>query len=228
MGESVGVDRGVRLLAALSDGTTIENIRPGSRFQALVERHQRALDAASRKDVAGRVLNRSDRARVVAARRFGRALEREANARRDWLHKVSRTIVQRFDFIALEALRVSSMTRRAKGSLGKPGIGVRAKASLNRAVLDAGFGILARLIREKAAYAARTVIEVNARFSSQTCAMCGHVCKESREGPLFACVRCGHVADADVNAAQVILLRAESPPKRAPGETARDWQHHAA
>jgi putative transposase len=98
---------------------------------------------------------------------------------------------------------------------------------LNRALLDAGFGKLAILIREKAAYAGRTVIEVDARYSSQTCAACGHVSKESREGPAFACVRCGHGADADVNAAQIILLRAESPPMRAPG-TARGRQHDAA
>ncbi len=160
-------------------------------------------------------------------RRLARAKEREANARRDWLHKVSREIVRRFDRIALEALRLRSMTRSAKGTSEVPGVGVRAKAGLNRALLDAGFGILATLIREKAEYAARTVIEVDARYSSQTCAACGCVCKESREGPCFTCVRCGHAADADVNAAQIILLRAESPPKSAPG-TARGRQHDAA
>jgi putative transposase len=226
-GRSVGIDRGIRVLAALSDGTMIENLRPGSRRGAGVERHQRALDSATHKDAAGRVLNRRDRVRMSAVRRVARAKECEANVRRDWLHKVSRTIVGRFDRIALESLRIRSMTRSAKGTLEVPGAGVRAKAGLNRALLDAGFGMLATLIREKAAYATRTVIEVNARYSSQTCAACGCVCKESREGRRFACVRCGHTADADVNAAQVILLRAESPPMRAPG-TARGRQHNAA
>jgi putative transposase len=226
-GCSVGIDRGIRVLAALSDGTMIENLRPGSRRRAVVERHQRALDAVTVKDAIGRPLNTKAPVRVAAVRRLARAKEREANARRDWLHKVSRDLVQRFDRIALEALRLRSMTRSAKGTPKKPGIGVRAKAGLNRALLDAGFGKLATLIREKAEYAARTVIEVDARYSSQTCAACGCVCKESREGPRFACVRCGHAADADVNAAQVILLRAESPPTRAPG-TARGRQHDAA
>ncbi len=226
-GSSVGVDRGIRVLAALSDGTTIENLRPGSRRKAVVERHQRALEAVTVKDAIGRPLNAEDPARIAAVRRLARAKEREANARRDWLHKVSRMIVQRFDRIALEVLPLRSMTRSAKGTPEQPGVGVRAKAGLNRALLDAGFGMLASLIREKAAYATRTVIEVDARYSSQTCAACGHVCKESREGPFFACVRCGHEADADVNAAQVILLRAESPPMSAPG-IARGRQHDAA
>jgi putative transposase len=179
----------------------------------VVERHQRGLDAVTVKDAIGRPLNTKDPVRLAALRRLARAKEREANARRDWLHKVSREIVRRFDRIALEAL--------------VPGVGVRAKAGLNRALLDAGFGMLASLIREKAEYAARTVIEIDARYSSQTCAACGCVCKESREGPCFTCVRCGHAADADVNAAQVILLRAESPPKSAPG-TARGRQYVAA
>lgn len=226
-GRSVGIDRGIRVLAALSDGTTIENVRAGSKRAARIERHQRALDAVTVKDARGRPLNRRDPVRLAAVRRVARAKEREANARRDWLHKVSRHIVQRFDRIGLEKLRLRSMTRSAKGTPATPGTNVRAKAGLNRALLDAGFGMLATLIREKAAYAARTVIEVDPGYSSQTCAACAYVCKESREGPYFTCVRCGHEADADVNAAQVILLRAESPPTRAPGN-ARDRQHDAA
>jgi putative transposase len=119
------------------------------------------------------------------------------------------------------------MTRSAKGTIEEPGTNVRAKSGLNRALLDAGFGMLETLIREKAAQAARTVVSVNPRYTSQTCAECGHVTKASREGSQFACVRCGHQADADVNAARVILLRAELPPTRAPS-TARGRLHDAA
>jgi transposase len=48
-GERVGVDRGIRVLAALSDGTKIANIRPGSARTAVVERHARKLDALTKK-----------------------------------------------------------------------------------------------------------------------------------------------------------------------------------
>jgi putative transposase len=226
-GNRVGLDRGVRVLAALSDGTTIANIRPGSVRAATVKQHARALDAVTVKDAIGRVRNARDRVRIAAVRRFARAKEREANARRDWLHKKSREIVDAHDFIALEGLRMRSMTRSAKGTAEEPGTNVRPKAGLNRALLDAGFGILETLIREKAAHAARTVISVDPRFTSQTCAECQHVAKTSREGALFVCVSCGHRADADVNAARVILLRAELPPTRAPG-TARGRLHDAA
>jgi len=226
-GRNVGVDRGIRILAALSDGTKIPNLRPGSARAAVVEWHARRLDALTEKDAAGRVLNRHDWQRTAAARRLARAREREANARRDWLHKQSRTLVDRYDLIALDDLQLRSMTRSAKGTVEKPGSNVRAKAGLNRAMLDAGFGILGTLIREKAAHAARTVVSVDPRFTSQTCAACGYVARESRKEEQFACVRCGHEADADVNAASVILQRAESPPTRALG-TARGRLHDAA
>jgi putative transposase len=226
-GVSVGVDRGIRVLAATSDGELIANIRPESERKRSVEQHARALDAVTVRDAAGRCLNRRDPARVAAARRLARAKEREANARRDHLHKVSRTIVDRYDRIVLEDLRLANMTRSAKGTVEDPGKNVKAKSGLNRELLDAGFGILATLIREKAEYAARTVIVVNPAYSSQTCAACGHVAASSREGPRFACVRCRHEDDADVNAARVILLRAESPPTRAPGD-ARGAQQDAA
>jgi putative transposase len=223
-GVAVGVDRGIRVLAALSDGTLIPNIRPGSSRAVVVKRHARSLDAVSVKDAGGRVLNVREPKRIAAAQRVARAKEREANARRDWLHKKSRQIVNAYDVIALEHLRMSSMTRSAKGTKDAPGTNVRAKSGLNRSLLDAGFGILETLIREKAAHAARTVIGVDPRFTSLTCAECSHVAKESREDARFVCVRCGHEADADVNAARIILLRAELSPTRAPSST-RDRLH---
>ena len=122
------------------------------------------------------------------------------------------------------------MVRSARGTVDEPGKNVRAKAGLNRSLLDAGFGILATLIREKAEYAARVVVRVDAKYTSQTCAACGHVARESREGPCFVCVRCGHQDDADVNAARNILARAvQSAPmsELSPGD-ARLTQHDAA
>jgi putative transposase len=108
---------------------------------------------------------------------------------------------------------------------------VSAKAGLNRALLDAGFGQLATLIGEKAAYAGRNVVSVDAKYTSQTCAACQHVASDSREGQRFTCVRCGHAADADVNAAQNILARAtaqSAPISELSPESTRLAQHDAA
>ncbi|ETA02414.1 hypothetical protein CcI156_10945 [Frankia sp. CcI156] len=64
------------------------------------------------------------------------------------------------------------------------------------------------MLRAKAESAGRTVVEVNARHTSQRCAECGHVAKENRPSQAeFRCVRCGHSAHADENAA-INILRA--------------------
>jgi putative transposase len=65
------------------------------------------------------------------------------------------------------------------------------------------------MIVAKAEEATRTVVEVDAYFSSRTCSQCGHVAKESRRRRRFGCVACGYVTHADVNAALVIRRRAQ-------------------
>lgn len=49
-----------------------------------------------------------------------------------------------------------------------------------------------------------SVTLVNPRNTSRTCSSCGAVDVKSRKGKSFECVTCGHVADADLNAAQNI------------------------
>jgi putative transposase len=205
----VRIDRGVHVLAATSDGELLRNGKHGERVRRIVRGHQRALDAVSLKDARGHCLNRRDPARVAAAQRVARAKEREANARLDGLHKAANRIVRSADVIALEVLDVRAMTRSAKGTLAEPGRNVAAKSGLNRALLDAGFGKLATLIREKAAWAVREVVGVDARYSSQTCGRCLQVDSKSRWRRRFRCVACGWTCHADVAAALEIRRRAE-------------------
>ncbi|MDB5040944.1 MAG: transposase [Candidatus Eremiobacteraeota bacterium] len=154
-GRIVGIDRGVHVLAATSDGELLRNGKHGERLHRIVRRHQRALDAVGVKDTRGRCLNRHDPARIAAVQRLARAKEREANARLDGLHKAANRIVRSADVIVLEALDVGAMTRSAKGTLTAPGRNVAAKSGLNRALLDAGFGKLATLIREQTVFVKR-------------------------------------------------------------------------
>jgi putative transposase len=207
--EMIGVDRGVHALAALSDGRLLANAAVGEKRKAATARMQRELDAATVRDGKRRVINGREHRRVKARERLARAKERQANARRDYAHKVARRLVNGADVIALEKLSLRAMTRSARGSIGRPGRNVRAKAGLNRRLLDSGFTLLRQLIVAKAEEAARTVVEIAARFSSQECSHCGHVARESRRRRRFCCVRCGNRNHADVNAALVIRGRAQ-------------------
>lgn len=224
----LGLDRGVWVLAATSDGKLINNEAFGECNRQRIAHHQRALEAVTERDAAGRVRNRRDPLRIAAALRLARAKEHEANRRRDDLHKKARQIVNSAGIIALEKLNVRVMTRAAKGTAEKPGRNVAAKAGLNRRVLDAGFGQLERLIVEKAEEAARTIVWVDARFSSQECSRCGHIARESRRRRRFACVRCGFTCHADVSAALVIRGRAQLGAQRMPDAGAEPVTQHDA
>jgi putative transposase len=207
--EAIGVDRGVHVLAALSDGRLIANAAVGERRKAAAAGLQRELEAATVRDGERRIVNGREHQRLKACERLARAKEREANARRDYAHKVARRLVNGADVIALEKLYLRAMTRSARGSVERPGRNVRAKAALNRVVLDSGFGLLRQMIVAKAEEAARTVVEVDSHFSSQECSRCGHIARESRRRRRFCCVRCGYRSHADVNAALVIRGRAQ-------------------
>ncbi len=207
--EVIGVDRGVHVLAALSDGRLIANAAVGEKRKAKIARMQRELEALTVRDDARRVINGREHSRIKARERLSRAREREANARRDYAHKVARRLVDGADVIALEKLSLRTMTRSAKGTVDRPARNVRAKAGLNRRLLDSGFGLLRQMIVAKAEEAARAVVEVDSRFSSQECSHCGHVARESRRRRRFRCIGCGHRNHADVNAALVIRGRAQ-------------------
>ena len=202
IGRKVGLDRGVHVLATTSDGLLIRNPRFFERARRLIGRLQRI--------VARRL--RGGKNRRKAQRLLARAHERVKNARRDFVHKVSRRIINRCDVVVLEALNLKGMTRSAKGTMELPGRNVAAKAAMNRALLDSGFGLLRQMIVAKAEEAARTVVEVDPRYSSQECARCGHRAVESRRERRYLCVRCGFSVHADVNAALVIRRRAELRP----------------
>ena len=209
-GKIIGVDRGVYVLAATSEGELIRNGRFQQRRARITTRLQRELEALTKRDERKRCVNRDDPKRIAAVRRLARAREREANCRLDALHKKALKLIRSADVIGLEKLDLRAMTRSARGTVEAPGRNVAAKRGLNRVMLDAGFGILARLIGEKAACAVREVIAVEPRYSSQTCGRCRHVSAKSRRRRRFACVSCGFTTHVDVNAALEIRRRAQS------------------
>jgi putative transposase len=202
-GACAGIDMGVNAFLATSDGKLEPHARFGRAKAAAVARAQRRV--ARRK--------RSGARRRKAVVLLARAHDALRWARRDWHHKLSRKLIDTYDALVLEKLSVRSLTRSAKGTLEVPGINVAAKAGLNQAILDAGWRQFANMLVAKAEEAGRSVVFVDARYSSQTCASCGHVDAKSRESQsVFCCAACGHRDHADINAATVILQRAKLSP----------------
>jgi putative transposase len=191
-GQAVGIDRGVAVSAALSTGEMLRCPGLTTRERQRVWRLERMLARAKRGS------NRRSRVKHAIAR----LRARERDRRRDWVEKASTDIARRFDLIRVEALQIANMTRSVKGTRGKPGRNVRAKAGLNREILRSGWGLLVRRLQDKAP---GRVEKIKPAFTSQRCSACGHVDANSRESQArFACTACGLACNADVNAARNI------------------------
>ena len=135
---------------------------------------------------------------------------------RNECHRITTDIIQRFGHIGIEALQIRNMTRNAHGTIEEPGINVAAKSGLNREILTQTWGLIHQQLTYKAEWAGRRLVEVDPRHTSQTCAVCGVVDRNSRDRKLFHCTACGHRDDADHNAAVNILRKSlaggNSPP----------------
>ncbi len=186
-GEVAGIDRGVAVTLALSDGATYQ--APAARP---VERVQRRLSRAKRGS------NRRARLKL----RLTRLHARNADARKDWAERTSTQIARRYDLIRIEDLKVASMTRSARGTAGNPGRNVRQKAGLNRAILNSAWSLFATRLEQKAR---GRVEKISPAYTSQTCSQCGIIGREARESQaVFRCRSCGYCGNADVNAARNI------------------------
>lgn len=187
----VGIDRGVTVFAALSDGSFVQPTNHGKAALRAIARAQRNL--ARKKKGSNR--------RRKQVQRVARLHLRVANARKDFLHKTSTTIAKNHGTVVLEKLSVKNMTGSARGTAEEPGKNVRAKAGLNRAILDQGWGAFRVMLAYKLAIRGGSLVEVDPRYTSQTCAACGDINSSSRDGIRFLCVGCGHGDHADTNAA---------------------------
>jgi putative transposase len=190
--QTVGIDRGVAVSAALSTGELLHAPALTARERTRLRRLQRSLARAKRGS------NRRGRVRHAIAR----LRARETDRRKDWAEKASTGIARRFDVIRVEDLQITNMTRSAKGTRENPGRNVRAKAGLNRGILGSGWGLLVRRLEDKAP---GRVEKIRPAFTSQRCSACGHLDAKSRESQArFVCTACGFALHADVNAARNI------------------------
>ena len=191
-GQTVGIDRGVAVSAALSTGELLHAVGLTGPERKRLRRLRRKLVRARRES--------KRRARVKHA--IARLCARDADRRKDWAEKASTDIARRFDLIRVEDLQIRNMTRSARGTREKPGRNVRQKAGLNRGIMRSGWGLLVRRLEQKAPGRVEKIIPA---YTSQKCSACGQVDRKSRESQaVFQCTACSYSCNADVNAARNI------------------------
>jgi putative transposase len=179
-GRECGIDLGLGYFAVLDDGTKIAAPQFLRRAEKKLRRAQRDL---SRKQKGSQ---HREKARVQVARAHARV----ADARRDFHHKLSTSIVRENQAVTVEDLSVKGLAR----------------TRLAKSVHDAGWSAFVNMLQYKAALYGRRFAKVG-RFepTSQVCSACG-----ARDGPkplhvrAWQCTACGTVHDRDVNAARNI------------------------
>lgn len=182
-GAAVGIDLGVASLITTSEG---EKVAPPQCYR----KGQKKLRILQRR-VARRQKRGSNRRKAVVA--LKRQHQRIANQRQDFLKKVAFDLVQRYDTIAVEELRIPNMVRNPH---------------LAKSILDAGWGYLIAHLTHKAAEAGRAVERVDPAYTSRSCSRCGAVFKDLTLSVRQVSCACGLSLDRDHNAAINILKRA--------------------
>ncbi|MBE7157994.1 MAG: transposase [Rhodospirillales bacterium] len=195
---AIGIDRGVTVFAALSDGTLIAPLNAGKKALRTLARAQRKF---ARK-------KRDSKNRAKARMRVAKLHARIARTRKDFLHKISTNLAQNHGQVVLEKLEIRNMVRSARGTVQKPGRRVRAKAGLSRSILDQGWGMFGQFLDYKLVERGGCLLKVPPQNTSRTCSACGIVDAASRKDQRFRCTACGHQMHADQNAAINVLQRA--------------------
>jgi len=181
-GKEIGVDVGINSLLTTSEGEHIENPR-------WYRAEQKKLRVLQRR-VSRRKLKGSNRRKAVLM--LQRQHERIANRRKDFINKLVYSLIQRFDRIVLEDLRITNMVRNRH---------------LAKSILDAGWGYLVQHLTNKAASAGREVDLVNPAYTSKTCSDCGAIFENLTLKDRWVFCSCGLSKDRDENAAMNILKR---------------------
>ena len=111
-----------------------------------------------------------------------------AHQRSDYLHKLSKTLADTYDIIAVEDLNMRAMSNKGFGN--------------GKATLDNGYRMFTVMLDYKLRYQGKQLIKVDKWYpSSQICSGCGNKQKIPLSTRTYRCPCCGLVIDRDYNAA---------------------------
>ena len=205
---TVGLDRGVSLPLAGSDNQQFGFSEKQKQRLSAQERYKKRWQRRQARRTKGSAGWHKAKRKVARYQRYG------SDVRRDVAHKTSYTLASdpRYKLFVFEVLKVKNMTKKAKPKQDKQGCWVRngasAKSGLNKSILASTWGQSKMFLEYKARRQGKLVIEVPPFYSSQECAVCGHVHQDNRVSQAeFVCLSCGNIDHADHNAAKVIAMR---------------------
>ena len=180
-GKAVGIDLGISHFAITSDGSKYGNPKHYRKYEQKLAKKQKRL---AKKQKGSN--NRNKARRAVA-----KVHEKITRCREDFLHKLSRKLVDDNQVIVVENLAVKNMVKNHK---------------LAKSISDCGWGQFCTMLKYKAEWSGKYYIEVDRFFpSSKTCNHClNQIDSLSLDIRSWQCPKCETVHDRDINAAKNI------------------------
>jgi putative transposase len=177
-GKAIGIDLGLTHFAITSDGSKHGNPNHYRKYEQKLAKKQKQLVKKQKGSN-----NRHKTRKAVA-----KVHEKITRCREDFLHKLSRKIVDENQVIVLENLAVKNMVKNHK---------------LAKSIRDCGWGQFCTMLKYKAEFEGKIYLEVDRFFpSSKTCNNCLHqMNKLSLDIRVWQCPKCGTIHDRDINAA---------------------------
>ncbi|KOU38468.1 transposase [Streptomyces sp. WM6378] len=202
----VGIDVGVIVPIALSDGETYEHGEcvTGKEKARLLHLEQRAARRKQHRKSGERTSRRLHRTYDQIAGLRAKAKRRAL----DWQHQTTTAIARTYGTVVVEALTITNMVKSARGTIEEPGKNVARKSGLNRSISGEAWGRTVTMLTYKTAQHGGTLHKVPAPGTSQRCSACGFTTPGSRESQaVFVCKNpgCGWSGNADHNAARNVL-----------------------
>lgn len=178
----IGIDLGLTNFAILSTGEKVAAPNAFRKNETKLAKLQRRM-AKKQKGSANR-----RKAKLKVARLHSRI----ADARKDFLHKLSTRLVNENQVIAIETLAVSNMQKNH---------------CLAKSISDAGWSEFVRQLQYKSLWYGRELVGIDRWYpSSKRCSDCGHtVAKMPLNVREWTCPECGTIHDRDINAARNVL-----------------------
>jgi len=152
--KTIGVDLGLKDFAIVHDGEEVTKYSNPKNLKG----HEKNL-ARKQQKFARKV--KGSKTREKFRKLVAKVHERVSNTRQDFLHKLSRKLVNESQVIVVEDLHVKGMIRNRK---------------LSKAISDVGWGMFVNFLAYKLERKEGKLVEIDRFFpSSKKCSCCGHV-----------------------------------------------------
>ena len=180
----IGIDLGIKDIVITSDNEKIENPRLIEKYEKRIKRCAREL---SRRVKGSNNYNKTKKKLAVLHQKL-------KNARRYFIHQITKKLVIENDIIVTESLKLKDMIEEKR---------------LSKQLTNVSLGDLCRVLEYKAKIYGKKYIKIDSYYpSSQECSRCGYKNEKVKDLSVrsWICPECGSYHDRDYNASYNIMF----------------------